>query len=288
MTPVAAATQVSPVITSALQPWQDDLIFDIGMNTGQDTEFYLAKGFRVVAVEANPSQCKAAAERYGSEIAKGRLTIVNRAISEDRSPLLFYVCESYSAWSTASPRLRDFWQAREGAVFTEMRVDAITTADLISEFGVPHYAKIDIEGFDLICLNGLGHSEFRPKYLSFEVDFYNVDQMIESATKLGYSRFALVSQKKVPQQTQPRPAREGLAIDYSFVEGCSGLFGRELPTDWLDVQALRLRCNAVMRQYRAFSYVRESARILPKTWVQKFQSKHLPLACDWYDMHAAL
>ena len=31
-----------------------NLIFDIGMHIGQDTEFYLKKGFCVVAVEANP------------------------------------------------------------------------------------------------------------------------------------------------------------------------------------------------------------------------------------------
>ena len=29
-----------------------DLVFDIGANNGDDTGFYLAKGFRVVAVDA--------------------------------------------------------------------------------------------------------------------------------------------------------------------------------------------------------------------------------------------
>ncbi len=27
---------------------RDDLIYDVGMHTGEDTEFYLRKGFRVV------------------------------------------------------------------------------------------------------------------------------------------------------------------------------------------------------------------------------------------------
>jgi hypothetical protein len=31
-----------------------DLIYDLGMHRGGDTQFYLEKGFRVVAVEANP------------------------------------------------------------------------------------------------------------------------------------------------------------------------------------------------------------------------------------------
>ena len=30
------------------------IIFDIGMHCGEDTDFYLKKGFTVVGVEANP------------------------------------------------------------------------------------------------------------------------------------------------------------------------------------------------------------------------------------------
>ncbi len=30
------------------------LIIDVGMHTGRDTEFYLKKGFEVIAIEANP------------------------------------------------------------------------------------------------------------------------------------------------------------------------------------------------------------------------------------------
>jgi hypothetical protein len=84
------------------------LIYDIGMCACEDADFYLTKGYRVIAVEANPSACKAATQRYASEIAHGRLTIVNRAISTTGSPLVFYICESNGAWSTALPRLRDF------------------------------------------------------------------------------------------------------------------------------------------------------------------------------------
>jgi hypothetical protein len=35
-------------------PSNPNLIYDVGMHTGQDTEFYLAKGFNVIAIEANP------------------------------------------------------------------------------------------------------------------------------------------------------------------------------------------------------------------------------------------
>jgi hypothetical protein len=34
---------------------QDLLVFDIGCHRGEDSDFYLQKGFRIVAVEANPA-----------------------------------------------------------------------------------------------------------------------------------------------------------------------------------------------------------------------------------------
>ena len=36
-----------------------DLIYDIGMNNGDDTAFYLIRGYRVLAIEANPELAEA-------------------------------------------------------------------------------------------------------------------------------------------------------------------------------------------------------------------------------------
>src|SRR5215469_5997870 len=103
-------------LDEARRPVIEDLVFDIGMNVCEDTDFYLKKGFRVVAVEANSATCRDAAEKYREAIEAGRLTILNRAISSHRGPVTLYLCRSNSAWSTASPSLRDFWHER-GAEF---------------------------------------------------------------------------------------------------------------------------------------------------------------------------
>lgn len=58
-----------------------DLIFDIGMHNGEDSEFYLKKGFRVVAVEAVESLCTAVAEQLAESVDTRRLVIVNKAIA---------------------------------------------------------------------------------------------------------------------------------------------------------------------------------------------------------------
>lgn len=58
---------------------QQDLIFDIGLHRGQDTRFYLDKGFRVVALDANPGLCAAARQSFAAELALGQLHIVEAA-----------------------------------------------------------------------------------------------------------------------------------------------------------------------------------------------------------------
>jgi hypothetical protein len=57
------------------------LAFDIGANGGQDTAALLARGLRVVAVEANPRLCVDMRERFAAEIGAGRLVIIEKAIS---------------------------------------------------------------------------------------------------------------------------------------------------------------------------------------------------------------
>jgi FkbM family methyltransferase len=233
----------------ARSPELQELIFDIGMNVCEDTDFYLKKGFRVVAVEANPATCRAAAEKYAEAIAAGRLTILNRAISNHRGPVMLYLCRSNSALSTASPKLRDFWRAH-GDTFEEIEVPGILARDLIVAHGTPYYAKIDIEGSDILCLDAFTKDAPKPRYLSFEVDFCRYRELLARLRELGYRRFALIGQSGVVGQRPPYPPCEGRYIDYRFDIGSSGLFGRELPERWRDEARIRRRCRRVIRQYR--------------------------------------
>jgi predicted RNA methylase len=62
-----------------MQRWfetENDLIIDLGMNNGDDAEYYLKKNFRVVAVEANPALCDLAAKRLAEAVTNGRLMIL--------------------------------------------------------------------------------------------------------------------------------------------------------------------------------------------------------------------
>jgi hypothetical protein len=61
---------------------EKDLIYDVGLHKGEDSEFYLKKGFRVVAIEALPALAQIVTERLRPYLDSGQLVILNVAIAE--------------------------------------------------------------------------------------------------------------------------------------------------------------------------------------------------------------
>jgi len=84
---------------------QDNLIMDIGMLNGEDSRFYLDKGFKVVAIEADPTLIKQNKERFAKEIQEGHLIIVPYAIHSHSGTTTFYVNPSAREWGTTAPHL---------------------------------------------------------------------------------------------------------------------------------------------------------------------------------------
>ena len=70
---------MSILLNTAKDP---NLIYDVGLHHGQDTDFYLNKAYRAVAFEANPGKAAFCLERFATEIADGRLTLVEGAVTE--------------------------------------------------------------------------------------------------------------------------------------------------------------------------------------------------------------
>jgi len=82
-----------------------DLIFDIGANNGDDTAFYLKKGFRVVAIEADPALAQKLYDRFAEDIAAGNVVIEGVGVSDKVSSLEFYV-NSHASGALLSSRAR--------------------------------------------------------------------------------------------------------------------------------------------------------------------------------------
>ena len=251
------------------------LIFDLGMSNGDDTAFYLGKGFRVVAVEARPDLCEAARARFSVELQTGKLTIVERAI-----------------WRVAGERITFFdrgdWSSvfreaaeRDGLASTAIEVGTTTVSALFTEFGVPHFLKCDIEGGEDIVISQLAQAEDRPRFVSME------DPTGVTATRLaaiGFDRFQMVNQGYLRMFKPPKPPREGGYLNNPSTGRTSGLFGFELQSSrWVDEATLQ-------RQLRRWHSLRDKS-VNPifgyacKRW-GKLTKQGWLIPGGWSDIHA--
>jgi FkbM family methyltransferase len=204
-----------------------DLIYDVGMCDGGDTAFYLAKGFDVIAVEANPALVERNRMRFSRELEEGRLIIVNKAIGPTVGRTDFDIHTSNEHWSSivADRRIRMAGQ------YKTIKVECTTLDTVIEQYGVPYYLKIDIEEADLDAVRSLDGLSERPKYLSAEA---HSPEIVECLHRQGYQFFKLVDQGARSRMfTWPWKWREGRFVLQRFTGSHSGPFGEETPGDWL-------------------------------------------------------
>lgn len=279
-----------------------DLIFDVGMHRGEDTEFYLAKGFRVVAFEANPFLAEYCRRRFEKEISDQRLTIVEGAIVSTATiaagtlQVPFYQNDSNSVWGTVCGD----WMERNKRLGTRSSAIAVNVIDFrsaISSYGVPRYMKIDIEGCDLECLFALTSFSRRPDYVSIESNKTSLISARNELTllkSLGYRTFQLVEQSSIPAvQKCHEPPLEGKHVDQQFAGGSSGLFGRELTAPWLSSSSIMRKQLAIHLGYCLFGDdgILTVTRI-PGMWRLKEYVRGMIHAITkapvpgWYDLHA--
>jgi FkbM family methyltransferase len=260
-----------------------NLIFDLGLHEGQDTELYLKKGFSVVALDANAGLCAKAAERFQDYVRAGRLTIVNKAIADRSGKVTFYINTSRDDWGTVSSD----WVERNNLLGTqsvEREVEATTLADLVSEHGTPYYVKIDIEGYDMVAVSSLEAVRSKPKYLSIESDkvsFPALRREFSVMESLGYDRFRIVDGLSVVKQKLPSPPREGKFVEHTFKEGASGLFGEELPGPWLSAQEAIEAYRPIFLNYA----LNGDDPLVRSPFIRRVLRK-LGFRASWYDTHA--
>lgn len=263
-----------------------DLIMDAGMHRGEDTEFYLKKGFRVIAVEANPTLCELVAKQQKENISSGQLQIVNAAVVDTAGPTRFYINAQTSDWGTANQS----WVERNremGTTSHEVTVQGVRFEEILDKYGTPYFLKIDIEGNDTLCLEALRGRDTVPKYVSIEsckTDWVELVREFDLLSELGYTRFKVVNQVSIDQQVCPNPPKEGTHVEHDFKFGSSGLFGEETPGRWLTRTEALLKYRWVFAKYAAVGNAglipNLHKRYKPGTLMQKLTHP------GWYDTHA--
>jgi FkbM family methyltransferase len=213
---------------------ESDLIYDIGMNNGDDCEYYLAKGYRVIGIEAEPKLCAQAMQRFSSEIAAGRLKIVNTAIGDTNGTSNFFVNAKEPVWSTLTA------QDTSDGEWRAIPVPICRLSSLINEYGYPYYIKIDIEGYDPVALQDLYEQHIIPSFISAEC--HQIEVLCRLAA-MGYRKFKLIACHQIDADYHDHTitTRDGSILKFSFKYHSSGPFGTDIPGPWVCLEdAIRL------------------------------------------------
>ena len=220
-------------------------VFDIGMNNGDDSAYYLSKGYRVIAVEANPALVERARVRFQAEIASGQILIEHLGISSAPGRFPFWINEEKDVFSSFD-RLR---AERGQAPCHPVDIECVTFDTLLRKHGVPYYLKLDVEGAEPYCLTTLRSFEL-PDYISVEAERLDYLLLLWDA---GYRHFKLVDQmrhnSRLPAFTNEsvlsRLAKrtceyadrlKNRTFEVAFPRGSSGPFGEDTSGSWQSIE----------------------------------------------------
>ena len=263
-----------------------DLIVDVGMHKGEDTAFYLHLGYTVVAIDADPELVEQARTAFQPYVDSGKLVLENCAVSDKEETVTFYLSEM-SLYNSLHQKISN----RNSMLKNAVSVPARMLHSIFERHGVPHYCKIDIEGFDATALRTIQGAPTLPTYISCETECIGENERIseeqsletlDELQKLGYRRFKLIDQRTFSALTASSelyaPTIPGRVINrlksvagvpsvreafqrkygFTFPRGASGPFGDETDGKWMSYEDARksLLCNRTryFRQPSAFSY----------------------------------
>jgi FkbM family methyltransferase len=267
---------------------EKDLIFDVGLHLGEDSAYYLRKGYRVIGFEANRDLVEHAERRFQAEIEEGRFRIVSGAISDTDNPTVtFYTYPTKSEWGTTEPD----WIDRNANAGTgvPVEVSVIDFNQVLQTYGVPWFMKIDIEGADILCLQALRNFEARPAFVSIESEKVEWDALLGEfclLEELGFDRFAAVKQSEIGGKISQTLTLKGERFTYKFEEHASGPFGEDI--SWSRRSEVLAQYQKIFRKYRMFgdhsAIRRTSVGMKVVAGLSRLTGSQLP---GWYDTHAA-
>ncbi len=161
---------------------QGDLCFDVGAHLGNRTNAWLKIGARVIALEPQPSCVKFLAKKFHHN---KNFKLVEKAVGDKIGNIVMKISSLYPTISTVSENWQFSKQLKsEDLTYWDDQVDVeITTLDeLIKEYGLPAFCKIDVEDFEYEVLKGLNQPI---PSLSFEFLPAKIDKALACIDRLA-------------------------------------------------------------------------------------------------------
>lgn len=172
------------------------LAFDIGCYNGDSTEKILQYYDKIICVDANPNAISEIKKKFKDNKS---IKIIHGCISNKNNNETFFI-SSHPIWCSCIKEIAK----RDKQILNIIEVPSLNIVNIIDKYGCPDYLKCDIEGYDIILLNQLMNSNYRPKYISCESECIglrnininnNEDLLVLNALKdLEYNKFVLIDQ----------------------------------------------------------------------------------------------
>ena len=227
------ARQVSP--PTSHRP-TGGLVYDVGMYDGADTAYYLAEGYRVVAIEAHPELVAAARRRFARELADGLLVILNVAVADGWGTHDLWISDDHLEWSSLEPEELFNRGVEPRAITVECR----PFASILEEYGTPYFVKIDVERSDVHVLKALDRACL-PQYCSVELGYDRTGgtdlELFLTAIDMEFSAFKIIAQADF-SSLEFQPYAIGPAIR------------RRIPVGWKPLNLLEYRRGELVERIR--------------------------------------
>lgn len=166
------------------------LAYDIGAYNGDTTDCILKYYDEVICIDANPNIIDELNIKYKDD---PNVKIIEGCISDSLDKQSkFYVSSNQELCSIYKNMADSYiWLTGESK---EILVDNINIVNIINQYGLPKYMKIDIEGADVIALNQLSVLNKLPNFISCELQWTSIEKdadvlILNKLKELGYTKF---------------------------------------------------------------------------------------------------
>lgn len=164
-----------------------DLCFDIGSCFGDITQIFLDLQATVVCVEPQQVCLNVLYKKFSKN---KNVQIISKAVSSKKGNAVLYTSPVEPAIASISEQWKNKSRfSKNFKLSKKQKVETTTLDDLIKEYGIPKFCKIDVEGYEKNVLHGLSQKipfisfEFTQELLSDALDNMNY------LSKLGSAKF---------------------------------------------------------------------------------------------------
>lgn len=183
--PAFCTQNISQRVTDLLPV--NPLIFDIGANIGEKTEQYLSLNPKaIVCIEPIPECINLLKTRFKND---HNVFIISACASYYIGEINFFLNDVCPGISTADVDWKS-GRFKHSKWTNSIMVPTITIDELVLQYGMPDFCKIDVEGYELHVLEGM---KTPIPYLSFEFTSEFLDKKtkpcLEYLESLGYKSF---------------------------------------------------------------------------------------------------